>query len=205
MNLLIKLSNDLISEALRNLLEKTVAGYQIFVDNNNSTIDHFKPDIIITDFNNINAGIFSRYPESKIILIDTGLKQDEIIAVYLHYKIYGVLNPKTDAHLCKKALGVVSKGEIWIDNDTIKAFLHDAELLSKTGKIKGITEKEKEVIEYICQGYRNKEIASRLTMSEHTVKAHLNRIFRKFNVSSRSQLIALNRNSISSNSTQNIL
>jgi DNA-binding CsgD family transcriptional regulator len=53
---------------------------------------------------------------------------------------------------------------------------------------------EKEIASLICQGYRNKEIAQRLNISEQTVKAHLNRIFRKFNVSNRSQLITLAMN-----------
>ncbi|MFZ6016694.1 MAG: LuxR C-terminal-related transcriptional regulator [Nitrospirota bacterium] len=54
---------------------------------------------------------------------------------------------------------VISEGEIWIDNSIIKAFLHSAGLISKTGKINSITGREKEIIEYISQGYRNKEIA----------------------------------------------
>ena len=75
-------------------------------------------------------------------------------------------------------------------NSTIKAFLHDAGLISKGGNISGITEREGEIIEHISEGCSNKEVARRLNISEYTVKAHLNRIFRKFNVSSRSKLIA---------------
>jgi DNA-binding CsgD family transcriptional regulator len=67
--------------------------------------------------------------------------------------------------------------------------------VSKAGKINGITGREKEIIEYVCQGYTNKEIASKLILSEHTVKAHLNRIFKKFNATSRSKLITLVMNS----------
>ena len=143
------------------------------------------------DLNNINQKLFSRYPEAKIILIDTGIKQEDIIATLVSYKIHGVLSPRTDLYLFKKALKAVSKGEIWIDNSTVKAFLHNTGLLSMTGKINGITEREKEIIEQVCQGCRNKEIASRLFVSEQTVKAHLNRVFRKLNVSNRSQLTAL--------------
>jgi len=59
------------------------------------------------------------------------------------------------------------------------------------GRMDGVTDREKEIIDYVCQGFTNKEIATRLTLSEHTIKAHLNRIFRKFNASSRSKLITL--------------
>lgn len=143
------------------------------------------------DHNNINQKLFSKYPESKVILLDTGLKQDDIIATLLSYKLSGVLSAHTDPRLFKKALKVVSEGQVWIDNSNLKALLHSAGLISKTGKIGHISEREKEIIELVSQGYRNKEIASRLSVSDQTVKAHLNRIYRKFNVSNRSQLVAI--------------
>ncbi len=153
--------------------------------------DSFKPDIILADINNINQRLFSQYPEAKVILVDTGLKQEDIITALLSYKICGVLSACTDLRLFKKAIKVVSEGEIWIDNTTVKLLLQNAGAMSKTGKINGITEREKEIVEHVCQGLGNKEIASRLFLSEQTVKAHLNRIFRKFNISSRSQLVSI--------------
>ncbi|HWP92532.1 MAG TPA: response regulator transcription factor [Thermodesulfobacteriota bacterium] len=52
-----------------------------------------------------------------------------------------------------------------------------------------ITRMESKVIELIAQGYSNKEIASRLSISEKTVKAHLTNIFVKLNLENRYQLI----------------
>ena len=191
MNILINLCNNLICEALYDLLKKEGNEDKIIVADDKNNADNFRPDVILVDLNNINQKLFSRYPEAKIILIDTGIKQEDIIATLVSYKIHGVLSPRTDLYLFKKALKAVSKGEIWVDNSTVKAFLHNTGLLSMTGKINGITEREKEIIEQVCQGCRNKEIASRLFVSEQTVKAHLNRVFRKLNVSNRSQLTAL--------------
>ncbi|HEX9024402.1 MAG TPA: LuxR C-terminal-related transcriptional regulator, partial [Geobacteraceae bacterium] len=54
-----------------------------------------------------------------------------------------------------------------------------------------ISKKEREIIVLISQGLRNREIADKLCISEQTVKAHLSRIFRKTNVTSRSQLVPL--------------
>ena len=50
---------------------------------------------------------------------------------------------------------------------------------------------EREIIACICRGLSNREIARRLTLPEHTVKSHLNRIFSKFHIKSRSKLITL--------------
>ncbi|WP_340021157.1 LuxR C-terminal-related transcriptional regulator [Paenibacillus sp. FSL K6-1096] len=55
----------------------------------------------------------------------------------------------------------------------------------------GISPREEEVLELIIQGKTNKEIASSLFISEHTVKNHLSRIFSKMDVTDRSQIIAL--------------
>lgn len=192
MNIFINLSNYLFSEALKELLIKVLDG-----DNKitvHDCLEGFNPDIILIDANNINQKLFCCYPKSKVVLIDTGVEQENIITILLSYKIHGILAVHTDIPLFKKALKVVNEGEIWIDNGTIKAFLHNAGLLSKTGKINGITEKEKEIIKYVSKGYRNKEIALRLSVSEQTVKVHLSRLFRKLNVSSRSQLVALTMN-----------
>jgi LuxR family transcriptional regulator of csgAB operon len=43
----------------------------------------------------------------------------------------------------------------------------------------------------VCQGCSNNEIADALSLSRHTVKAHLNRIFKKLNVTGRRKLISL--------------
>lgn len=55
----------------------------------------------------------------------------------------------------------------------------------------GISPREEEVLELIILGKTNKEIASALFISEHTVKNHLSRIFSKMDVTDRSQIIAL--------------
>ncbi|MBM4137601.1 MAG: response regulator transcription factor [Nitrospira sp.] len=196
MIILISLSSRLISEALCDLFKKEMDSYQILVDNDKNAVDNSKPDIILVDQNTINQKLFSRYPEAKVILIDTGLNYKDIIATLLSYRTYGVLSVYTDQRLVKKALKVVSEGEIWLDNKILKAFFHNAGIISKTGKLNGLTERERSIIKLVCQGNRNKEIAFSLSMSEQTVKAHLNRIFRKFNVSNRSQLVALTLNNL---------
>ncbi|MFC4401666.1 LuxR C-terminal-related transcriptional regulator [Gracilibacillus xinjiangensis] len=53
-----------------------------------------------------------------------------------------------------------------------------------------ISKREKEVLELVIQGFSNKEIASKLFISDHTVKNHLTHIFQKLNVTDRAQAIA---------------
>lgn len=56
-----------------------------------------------------------------------------------------------------------------------------------------ITNREMEILEEVAQGYTNQEIARRLTISENTVKTHVNNIYRKFSVSCRIKAVQLAR------------
>lgn len=193
MNILIDLSNYLVAEGINHLLVNN--NYSNVMVSGKSLPNNFLPDVILVDINTINQSVFSRYPGAKVLLIDTGIEKERIITTLLSYKIHGVLSTNTEFDLFEKALNVVHQGEIWIDNNTVKAFLHHGGLSPDPTKIGGVTDREKEIIECVCRGYTNKEIADRLSLSEHTVKAHLNRIFRKFNATSRSRLITLVMNS----------
>jgi DNA-binding NarL/FixJ family response regulator len=52
-----------------------------------------------------------------------------------------------------------------------------------------LTPKEKMVLQYISRGYSNKEIASSLEISPHTVASHIKRIYRKLEVNSRNEAV----------------
>ena len=151
----------------------------------------FTPHVLLVDSTALNHDLLARYPEAKVLLMDTGTEPDKLCATFLSYRIHGVLPTHTDLPLFKKALTAVSDGKLWIDNGAVKTFLDDAGNISQKGRISHITSREQEVIACICQGLSNKEIARRLTLSPHTVRAHLNTIFKKLNVTSRSKLLAL--------------
>jgi DNA-binding NarL/FixJ family response regulator len=189
MKILIHLGNHLISEAISQLLGRN--GYESLVTGDSPRSAAFKPDVLMVDIHTLEQQFLSRYPDAKVFLIDTGLEKERIIAALLSYKIHGVLSPRTELDLFKKALTVVSQGQIWVDNSTVMAFLHDSGTLTKTGRIGSITLREKEIIDHVCQGCSNNEIADSLNLSKHTVKAHLNRIFKKLNVTGRRKLISL--------------
>ncbi|MGD0236984.1 MAG: response regulator transcription factor [Syntrophorhabdales bacterium] len=193
MRILIHIGNTLICEAIKQLLTKNGYGDVTVYGQHNS--NGFVPEVVLTDISTISEKLIDGYPDAKILLMDTGVDKERIITTLLSYKIHGILSADTEFHLLKKALLVVSQGQVWIDNSTVKTFLHESGIVSRAGKINGITSREKEIIEYVCQGCTNKEIATKLTLSEHTVKAHLNRIFKKFNATSRSKLITLVMNS----------
>jgi DNA-binding NarL/FixJ family response regulator len=143
------------------------------------------------DITTVGHTLLSRYPEAKVLLIDTGIEPEKLLATLLSHPIRGLLSTRTEMPLLKKALKAITEGHIWIDNELVKALLQDTGALSKTGKINGITGREQEIIAYVSQGLSNKQIARRLALSENTVKAHLNTIFKKLNITSRLKLMTL--------------
>lgn len=51
-----------------------------------------------------------------------------------------------------------------------------------------LSERERQVTRYVAFGMRNLEVASKLAISPHTVRTHVQHIFRKLGVSNREQL-----------------
>ena len=189
MHIAIHVSNQLMAEAICQLL--VTNGYDAVVMSGRSPTNGFTPHVLLVDSTMLGKDLLSRYPDAKVLLMDTGMEPDKLCAALLSYRIHGVLSSHTELPLFKKALAAIGEGKLWIDNGTVKALLHDAGSISPKGEISDITSREQEIIDGICQGLSNKEIAQRLSVSPHTVKAHLNRIFKKFNVTSRSKLMAV--------------
>jgi len=189
MNIVVNLGNRMIAEAICQLLLKL--GDANVVLSGKPSANGSSPDVLLVDIGTLTHDLLTRYPEAKVLLMDSGIEKDKLCATLLSYRIHGVLSPDMELHLLKKALATVREGHIWIDNGSVKALFHDTGAISKVGKTSHVSDREQEIIEFVCQGLSNREIAQRLTLSEHTVKAHLNRIFRKLNVTNRSKLVVL--------------
>ena len=54
-----------------------------------------------------------------------------------------------------------------------------------------LTTREREIFGLLCQGLTNRQISSRLWISEGTVKAHVGNVFRKLGVSNRTQAVVV--------------
>jgi len=191
MNILIILSNLLLREALRELLTRNVTECQIAAASDFYTVDGLKPDVIMADAHNLTQYLTPQWPEAKIILIDTGLEQDQVINMLLTYRLAGVIDTRTDVALFKKALKAIGAGQVWIDNGKLRAILNQAEPLVKTHQVDSLSRKEQEIVMLVSQGLMNREIAVKLYISEQTVKTHISSIFKKAHVSRRSQLVPL--------------
>jgi two-component system response regulator FixJ len=62
---------------------------------------------------------------------------------------------------------------------------------SREGRLGALTPREREVLDLLCEGLRQDEIASRLVISTNTVATHIQRVLAKLEVRSRAQAVSL--------------
>ncbi len=189
---LFALGNRLLSLALRDLLVKSKCKHIIEIqlpsaENFHTSLNNY--DVIMTDYLSMSRIPKESFKESKIVVIDNGLEKETITSLFITENISGFIDADSDVNMLIKAIEVVHNGEVWINNITIKSLLGNTISKSIKDTIK-LTEREYAIIRIVKEGYRNKEIASMLSISEQTVKSHLNRIFRKMKVSGRTELIS---------------
>ena len=136
-------------------------------------------------------------PESRILLyLDTEIS-DESLVQYLMKGIDGYIRRSGDLKQIAAAIRTVYVGNIWAERKLLDKFVRYTPLLlmtdleSKLAKLNNpLTAREKELVSLLVIGLPNKSISDRLNISEKTVKTHLNNIFKKMNVSNRTQVVS---------------
>jgi len=146
----------------------------------------FEHDLIVCDGSCFEAVLGNFDNEGmKVLLINDSVRPD---LYYSHLQdlvkrgLVGILNPKSDSLLFQKAIRTVVTGEMWIDHETIRKSLCSSE---QARCDLNLTKREKQVLNYVCDGASNKEIAQKLYVTEQTVKSHCNKLFKKFGVGNR--------------------
>ncbi len=99
--------------------------------------------------------------------------------------------PKTTATpMIKDALLAILRGEKWLPDGMANAILEvDDASKDISVKLKELTPKQFQVVKLVKDGLMNKQIASKLYVTEATVKAHIGVIFKKLEVKTRTQIV----------------
>jgi DNA-binding NarL/FixJ family response regulator len=92
-----------------------------------------------------------------------------------------------------KCIQTVHEGQIWASNQDVEHLLNALSYVKPLhlGKINGmplLTRREEDVVRLVVDGLKNREIAERLNVKEHSVRNYIYRIFEKLGVSSRVEL-----------------
>jgi two-component system, NarL family, nitrate/nitrite response regulator NarL len=169
----------------------------------NEQIRQIRPDIVLLGWAAAapaSQRIFASIQEAKlptrvIIMVADDGKEDLVEAIRLGCS--GIVPKSTSTELLLKSIRKVHAGEIWLDRTSTADVIRR---LSKKGSgnvaaRQGLREqgatlstREREIVGLIAQGFKNKDMAERLFISEQTVKNHLHNIFDKLGVSDRLEL-----------------
>jgi DNA-binding NarL/FixJ family response regulator len=113
----------------------------------------------------------------------------------------GYCNSSISSALLNKAAKAVLQNELWAGRQIISALVeqmispttHETRAPRPTTPFDCLTERKRQIADLVIHGAHNKAIASRLNISEATVKAHLTDIFRQLHLSGRLELALLSK------------
>ena len=133
------------------------------------------------------ADVKANWPNCQSVLWIHDLAEVDCFRA-LQFGARGILKKTLPVQGLLDCLRAVGRGDIWIEGS--------AEPSANTGDRRSsprLTPREREIVQHICGGLKNKEIAQALSITPGTVKVHLMHIFEKTGVKDRFELALYSR------------
>ena len=186
--------HPMIGAALEMLLRNSdseLAGRARTAAEANKQISAIKPDLLLLDVHLPDASgldVLRRLSRArfkpKVILITAGMDEAQLLTA-AELDPQGMVLKTSDPGLLLECMDAVTAGRSWVDPE-IAERTRQAE--AKAASAPPLTRRERELIELVRQGLRNRDIAAELGVTEGTDKVYLHAIFDKFHVESRTEL-----------------
>ncbi|MGA3188824.1 MAG: response regulator transcription factor [Bryobacteraceae bacterium] len=163
------------------------------------------PDVLLLDLRMPNLDGLSALQalqqtnkRTRVIVLTASEDKNEFVQA-MKLGCSGIVLKQTAPDLIVKSIRKVNSGEIWLDSHTTAAVMRQfstGQESSGGGQSSGgknrerspLSTREREIVALVAQGYKNKEMAEKMFISEQTVKNHLHNIFDKLGVSDRLEL-----------------
>ena len=153
-----------------------------------------RPQVLLLDINmpkmngiEVLEEIKRRNIDIKVLIL-TVYNEIEYLLKAVNIGVDGYILKESESSELKKAIDAIVNGESYIQPELMPVL--NMRLVSRNldkDKIELLTGREMEVLIQIANGMINKEIANLLNISERTVKNHISNIFKKIDVSDRTQ------------------
>jgi DNA-binding NarL/FixJ family response regulator len=167
------------------------------------------PDVILLDLRMpgmdglaVLDALQSANMKAKVVVLTGSDDKNEYVQA-MKLGCAGIVLKQTATDLIAKSIRKVYAGEIWLDSHTTAAVMKQfatappepsplpirGGYTSKSRSERSpLSAREREIVGLVAQGYKNKEMAEKMFISEQTVKNHLHNIFDKLGVSDRLEL-----------------
>jgi DNA-binding NarL/FixJ family response regulator len=132
---------------------------------------------------------------ARVILL-TSSEDSELLSQALRHGACGIVSKKQSTQLLLKSIRKVQAGEMWLDRATTATVVRELSgrpipmprNIVMSDKPIALSRREREIVGLVAQGFRNREIADKLFISEQTVKNHMHNVFEKLGVQDRLEL-----------------
>jgi len=163
-------------------------------------IEKFRPDLILTDLsmprmNGMEAikEIKRQSPKTKVLVLTVHKAEEYILATFRAGANGYLLKDSTHAELVMAVKKVLS-GKQYISPEisekVIEGYLEGKKTLKSQTSWETLTQREREILKLIAEGYKNKEIAEDLCISVKTVEKHRANLMEKLDLHSIQALTA---------------
>jgi len=126
----------------------------------------------------------------RVLMVTAGITPSESVQI-LNEGASGLFLKHSSPALLAEAIRKVHGGETWVDQRCLREIVQVASQPEGRPASKDFTERERAVLRGVFEGLGNKEIGTRLEISESSVKAALQQLFHKTGVRTRSQLVRI--------------
>ncbi len=195
---------QLVRESLAHLIESnnslTVISVSGFTSNTAGLIGAKSADVVVIyldpgDPVEVVTDILEASPQTRVVVI-TGSDDLDCQTTALKLGAVGIVRAEQDSKLLFDAINQAFKGETWLNQALLSKLLEGGAVSgrlrengTKAPTAEALTPRETEVIAMIGKGLKSKVIATRLSISEATVRHHLSSIYGKLGVEDRLNLI----------------
>lgn len=157
-------------------------------------LEVYKPDVLLLDINMPKMNgleVLYKIREKKInvkTIVLTVHTEIEYLLKAVDIGLNGYMLKDSDLEELKKAITAVYEGETYIQPSMIP-YMNSKTTINMTDQefIDSLTKREYDVLKLLSVGMYNRDIGTKLEISERTVKNHISNIFKKINVNDRTQ------------------
>lgn len=194
MKILVVSESFIIRDSLNHILNEILDTDDIItVSNLNNVLDKelLEIDFSFIDVNKNNINIVKRlskirrkFKSSKIMILDSK-KDIELFIKSVDYGIDGYILNIDDKDEFIYIIKKVLNGKKFYDSELLQYTIHN----EKTNNEIDLTNREKCVLNYVCKGLSNKDIANELKVTDYTIKKHISNILSKLHLRNRQDII----------------
>ncbi len=163
-------------------------------------VETLKPDLVLIDLtmpkmNGMEAikEIKNRFPDTKVLVLTVHKVEEYILAVFQHGADGYVLKDASKSELLMAIESILSGKSFLspgISDKVIDGYIEGKIRLRNKSSWDTLTQREREVLKLIAEGYKNKEIADFLCISVKTVDKHRTNLMKKLDLHNVSALTA---------------